>query len=245
MQKDDTRFMSLKDALRSGLNRVGFDIVRIHRSPKITLLGIAQLDIRTVIDVGANEGQFAHLISGFFPRADLYCFEPLRGPYAELESWAQTQDGRVHCFHLALGDHEGTVDMHLHQEHTPSSSLLEATDTCHRIYPQTRSERLVPVRLSTLDWALGGLVDEMEFEILLKLDVQGFEDRVLRGGAHVVSKCRALLLEVSLEPLYEQQASFHGIAALAYELGFRYAGNLDQTYGDDGRVVFLDAVFVR
>ena len=56
--------MSLKDALRSGLNRVGFDVVRIHRSPEATLLGVAQLDIRTVIDVGANKGQFAHLISG-------------------------------------------------------------------------------------------------------------------------------------------------------------------------------------
>lgn len=237
--------MSLKGALRSGLNRVGFDVVRIHRSPKRTLLGIAQLDFCTVIDVGANEGQFAHLISRFFPRADLYCFEPLQGPYAELESWAQTQGGRVHCFPLALGDHEGTVDMHLHQEHTPSSSLLEATESCHRIYPQTRSERLVPVRLSTLDRVLGGIVDDMELEILLKLDVQGFEDRVLRGGTRVLSKCRALLLEVSLEPLYEKQASFHGLVALAHELGFRYAGNLDQKYGDDGRVVFLDAVFVR
>lgn len=237
--------MSLKDALHGGLNRVGLDVVRLHRSPKRTLLGLAQLDVRTVIDVGANEGQFARLISGFFPRARLYCFEPLRGPYAELESWARGQSGRVRCFQLALGDHEGTAEMHLHQEHTPSSSLLEATDTCHRLYPQTESERLVPVQLSTLDGVLEGLVDDMEPEVLLKLDVQGFEDRVLRGGVHVLSNCRALLLEVSLEPLYEQQASFHGLVALAHEFGFRYAGNLDQTYGDDGHVVFLDAVFVR
>ena len=26
---------------------------------------------------------------------------------------------------------------------------------------------------------------------------------------------------------------------------YRYAGNLDQVYGEDGRVVFLDAVFVK
>lgn len=113
--------MSLKNTLCSCLNRMGFDVIRLHRSPKRTLLGLAGWDIGAVIDVGANQGQFARFITGFFPRAQLYCFDPL----------------------------------------------------------------------------------------------------------------------------YEGQADFFGLAGLLQKSGFRYAGNLDQAYGEDGRVVYFDAVFVR
>ena len=77
--------MSLKNVLRTGLNRMGFDVVRLRRSPKRTLLRLAGLDIGTVIDVGANKGQFARMMMEFFPRAELYCFEPLDEPFGQLK----------------------------------------------------------------------------------------------------------------------------------------------------------------
>jgi len=42
-----------------------------------------------------------------------------------------------------------------------------------------------------------------------------------------------VVLEVGVDPLYEGQADFHGLEHLLHEAGFRYAGNLDQTYGED------------
>lgn len=224
---------------------MGFDVVRLHRSPKRTLLGLAGLDFGTVIDVGANQGQFARLISGFFPSAQLCCFEPLEEPFGKLAAWAKTQKGRVHCFQLALGDREGEAEMHLHEQHTPSSSLLAATGDCHQLYPQTRMERMARIRLSTLDHTLDDILDKLPREILLKLDVQGFEDRVLRGAERVLAQCKAVILEVCLDPLYEGQADFFGLVQLLHNAGFRYAGNLDQAYGDDGHVVYLDSVFMR
>jgi len=237
--------VSLKSTIRSGVNRLGFDVVRVHRSPKHTLLGLSRLNIGTVIDVGANKGQFARMIVEFFPRAEIYCFEPLDEPFGQLSAWAQTQNGRVHCLQLALGDQEGEVEMHLHEQHTPSSSLLASTTTIQRLFPQTQAERMTRIRLSTLDRALEDTLGPMPREILLKLDVQGFEDRVLRGAGRMLALCRAVILEVSLDPLYEGQADFHGLVQRLHVAGFRYAGNLDQTYGEDGRVMFLDAVFVR
>ncbi len=237
--------MNLKNLVRAAVNRTGFDVIRVHNSPKRTLLGLAALDVGTVIDVGANQGQFARLVSGFFPRAHLYCFEPLPGPFEALSNWAKTQDGRVRCFPMALGDQEGEAEMHLHDQHTPSSSLLQATETCHRLYPQTRAESMARIRVSTLDQALESHIGAMPEAILLKLDVQGFEDRVLRGGTQVLSRCRAVVLEVCLDLLYQGQADFFQLVELLTRAGFRYAGNLDQTYGEDGRVVYLDALFTN
>jgi FkbM family methyltransferase len=237
--------MGFKVALRSAVNRLGYDIIRLHRSPQRTLLGVSRLDIRTIIDVGANRGQFAGRVSRIFPRAELYCFEPLVEPFGELAAWAQTQNGRVHCFQLALGDREGEAEMHLHVEHTPSSSLLPSTATNHRVFPQTRAERVTRIQISTLDRALEERFDSMPREILLKLDVQGFEDRVLSGGSRALSLCRAVVLEASLDPLYDGQADFLGLAQTLQDVGFRYGGNLDQYYDENGRVIFLDAMFVK
>jgi FkbM family methyltransferase len=237
--------MSLKTAVRAVLNRAGIDIVPLRRSPRSTLLGLASLDVGTVIDVGANKGQFAREISRTFPRARLFCFEPLAEPFAALSAWAATQDGRVRCFNVALGDAAGDVHMHQHDEHSASSSLLETTDTCHAIYPQTRAEHLTMIRVETLDEVLNRVIDEVPRDILLKLDVQGFEDRVLRGGPKVLACCRAVVLEVAVAPLYAAQADFPTLVAILRSAGLSYAGNLEQTYGDDGRVVFLDAVFLR
>lgn len=235
--------MSIKSLVRETVNRAGFDVVRLHNSPKRTLLGLAGMEMGAVIDVGANQGQFARLISGFFPRAQVYCFEPLPGPFQVLSAWAQTQNGRVHCFQMALGDQEGEVEMHLHEQHTPSSSLLPTTETCHRLYPQTQAESMARVRVSTLDQALEASTATMPEPILLKLDVQGFEDRVLRGGKQMLSRCQSIVLEVCVEPLYSGQAEFIDLASMLRDSGFRYAGNLDQSYGDDGRVVYFDALF--
>jgi FkbM family methyltransferase len=237
--------MTFKNTIRSAVNRMGFDLVRLTHSPRKSLLGMTGFNFRSVIDVGANRGQFAREISVFFPQANIYCFEPLDGPYTELTEWAAQQGGRVHCFKTALGESRGEIAMHQHDDHSPSSSLLAATDTCHTLYPQTSAEHLTTVQITSMDDALGEIWPHMPRDILLKLDVQGFEDRVLRGGPQVLSQCKVVVLEVSVQPLYLAQANFQVITNLLYDAGFEYAGNLDQHYGGDGRVVFLDAVFVR
>ena len=235
--------MNAKSLARTAINRAGFDVIRVRNSPKRTLLGMVRLGIGTVIDVGANEGQFARMISGIFPNTEIYCFEPLSGPFQKLITWAQTQNGRVRCFQTALGDQQGEVDMYLHEQHTPSSSLLSATEMCHTLYPQTRAKRIERVKASTLDHVLANSISSTEKPALLKLDVQGFEDRVLRGAQEVLSQCKVVILEVSVEPLYNGQAEFLDLAFMLRDSGHKYVGNLDQAYGDDGRVVYFDAVF--
>jgi len=237
--------MNLKNTIRDVINLTGFDLVRLSNSPRKTLLGMASYNFQSVIDIGANEGQFAKEISKFFPHASLFCFEPLEAPFRTLSEWASKQGERVRCYNMALGESKGEVMMHQHESHSPSSSLLPTTETCHALYPQTRAEHLTTIQITTMDEALADLLPSMPKDILIKLDVQGFEDRVLRGGRHVLSQCRAIILEVSIEPLYHSQANFHVINNLLHEAGLSYAGNLNQVFAADGRVVFLDAVFVR
>jgi FkbM family methyltransferase len=229
----------LKQFTEAVSNRMGF---ARHRCDDF--LGLKRLPIRSVIDVGANQGQFARKISSVFPEAQIYCFEPLPEPFDKLRHWSDRRQGAVTVFNVALGDREGAAEMFIHAEHSPSSSLLRSTAACETLYPFTRNQATVSVSMTTLD-RIFGHPPPLRPDTLIKLDVQGFEDRVISGGPQTFRNARACLVEVSLDVLYEKQAAFKGIVLLLDNLGYRYAGNTEQICAEDGHVIYLDALFVK
>lgn len=234
----------LKAQAKKVANVFGLEVQRLEKSPLHNALGLRSLGIRTVIDVGANSGQFARYISSILPEARLLCFEPLTKPFEELKRWAQKRRGAVSPFNTALGDSEGIVEMYEHVDHSPSSSLLHTTNTFHALYPLTRREAAVMVPIRRLDRIVheAGVVVP---EVLIKLDVQGYEDRVISGGEETFSRARACISEINFDTLYEGQCGFREVLSLLCRLGYVYAGNLDQTYAQNGHVVFADCLFLR
>lgn len=236
---------AIKAALKKTANALGFELNRLSNAPRHNALGLRSMGIRTVIDVGANVGQFARYIRSVLPEAKVICFEPLPGPFAELKAWANGQNGWVTPFNLALGETEGAVEMFQHIGHSPSSSLLRSTPVSHSHYPFTKREAPVTVNLARLDNFLEQSGVALQSEVLIKLDVQGYEDRVIRGARQTFSRAKACLSEIDFATLYEGQCTFREVWTLLDGLGYRFAGNFEQTYASDGQVVFADAVFVR
>lgn len=222
---------------------LGLDVVRKKNTPSFTLLGLKKIPVRTVIDIGANRGQFARYISEIFPSARIFCFEPLPGPFAELQRWAERQGGRVVAVNTALGAEDGEITMIFHEDHPPSSSILRTTEMSGDLFPQTRKQREIRVSQKTLDGSVSP--DDLEGPVLIKMDVQGYEDRVMAGGGMTFSRSHACITEVSLDNLYQGQAAFPDLYAKLAQLGYRYAGNMDQKYGPDGHCMYFDALFVR
>lgn len=68
---------------------------------------------------------------------------------------------------------------------------------------------------------------------------------MLRGGMQVLGRASACLLEVDLDYLYKDQADFGELVNILYARSYRYAGNFDQIYADDGHVIFGDALFIK
>jgi len=233
-------------AVRALLHPLGLDVVRRHRSPSATLVGLRAHGIHTLIDVGANVGDFSRLALRKLPLERIVCFEPLAEPFSKLDAWASRQHpGLVSCFQVALGEEDGRFAMFRHVDFAPSSSLLASTAANVELYPFTARQEQVSVPVRRLDDVLAEVDLPLVEPILVKMDVQGFEDRVLRGGRQTFSRATACILEVILDPLYEGQADFLALANELHALGLRYAGNLDQAYAPDGHVVYCDPVFVR
>lgn len=234
-----------KKLVKYFVNKSGFEIISIKKSPSHNLLGLKIYPIRSIIDVGANSGQFAKAIITFFPEAVIYCIEPLPDVYNELDCWAIKQNGKVKTFNFAIGDSQGISEIILHTDHNYSSSLLRTTDYANAIYPQMKRQSPLTVNVTTLDSLVNNLSGPLVGEILIKLDVQGYEDRVIRGGMETFRKARACILEINLDRLYEYQANFQDLTNLLYGMGYHYVGNIDQTYAGDGHVIFIDSVFIR
>lgn len=212
--------------------------------PRSTFVGLPRLPIRTIVDVGANRGQFAREALALFPNARLICFEPQRQPFEELRRLAAKRPNIIPV-NMALGETEGEASMQVHLDWDYSSSLLATTPLAHQLYPFQQQQSTITVPLTTMDRFFATSSVTLEPEILVKIDAQGYDDRVIRGGTRTLARSRACIVEINLDRLYETQGSFRDIFALLGEMGYHYAGNMDQSYATDGHVVFIDAVFER
>ncbi|MFX0136888.1 MAG: FkbM family methyltransferase [Candidatus Hodarchaeota archaeon] len=235
----------IRHATKSIFKALGFDIIKLSKSPKQTLIGLKNIPFKTIIDVGANKGQFAKYILNFFPEANIYCFEPLPEAFKILSKLSEKTRGKIKSFNFALGESKGYSEMFHHIDHDSSSSFLRTTKLCTNLYPFTQKQAAVPVKRVTLDSWIKSFSIDLNPEILIKLDVQGYEDRVIRGGIKIFKNAKGCLLEVFLDKLYEDQASFKDISFLLYSLGYEYVGNLNQEYADDGHVIYIDALFLK
>ena len=196
----------------------------------------------TILDIGANEGQFASLMRELNPQAKIYSFEPL-GPCFDKLQRTLAHIGNATGFQLALGEEAGEVTMNLN-EYSPSSSLLPISDLHVREAPQTAQTKTETVQMKRLDDALAG--QTLTGPCFAKLDVQGFENRVIRGGAVTLSNVVAIVVECSSYSLYQGQGMFEDNYKLLRDLGFTYRGNVDQWLSkEDGRILQFDALFER
>ena len=152
-------------------------------------------------------------------------------------------DKKFKAFNFALGEKDGEVIMNK-SSYTPSSSLLQMAESHKTLFPHTREQTQEKIKVRTLDVIAEEL--DLQKEILIKVDVQGFEDKVIRGGIATFKQARAVLIEASFVELYLGQPLFDDIYQIFIELGFKYKGALHEKLNPkSGEILFEDAIFVR
>ncbi len=233
--------MNSKRRLHQLIRKTGFDLHRFKPGPdRLTWLG--NLNIQTIFDIGANVGQFAEEIRLILPRAFIYSFEPLKECYEQLTQTLKN-DKNFQAFNHALGEKEVVMIMNK-SSYTLSSSLLPMTDLHKTLFPHTKGSAPEEIRIKRLDDMFTELNPKPE--ILIKVDTQGYEDKVIIGGMKAFSHARVVIMETSFVPLYEGQPLFDDIYQKMKLLGFTYNGAWHQKINQQtGEVIFEDSIFVR
>jgi len=200
---------------------------------------LARHRIGTIIDVGANTGQFAKMIHRVCPQARLYAFEPIADCFEQLQRTLATIPG-ASAFHMALGDQNGTITIN-RSEFTPCSSMLPVTDLLTRDYPDAGKVTPQKTDIARLDDVMG---DKIEGELLVKIDVQGYEPEVIAGGRETLARASYVAVEVTFQEQYVGQPLFDGVYQLMTREGFIYRGSAGQYESkSEGLFAYADAVF--
>jgi FkbM family methyltransferase len=220
------------------INFLGYDIIKIPKDfNSREFLGLNSLQIKTIFDIGANRGQFAKKALKAFPSAHIYCFEPGRKAYFDLKKWADNQKGRVTVFNVALGDKEADLNFYEYLENDEGSSFLRI------INPVKQAPTFI--HQTTLDNIVNSFSIILEPEILVKIDTQGYDDRVIEGAIETLKKSKACITEIIFDKEYYGQSSFKRIFYLLDNLGFEFSGIMSQHLARNGEAAWADAVFKK
>lgn len=236
----------MKKIIHKILKLLGYTIAKISKENKYHAEQkwkfLKDIGIKTIIDIGANEGQFIAEILTIFPDSEIYSFEPLEDCYKKLNSTFKNSK-KVHTYNLALGEQDGEI-VFSRSSASPSSSILRMNNLHKKLFPHTAGSSQQFVKIMRLDDVLKESV--LQNIILMKIDVQGTEDKVIQGALNIIEKTSIIITEVSYAALYEKQPLFKDIFTLLIKQKFIYIGVLEQFKNPlTDAPLFADAIFVK
>lgn len=238
---------AIERGLRRALQRLGLD-VRRHRpqaTPTGRLTSMLQAHgVQVVFDVGANTGQFALELRAGGYAGRIVSFEPLAAAHAVLSRRAAGDPLWMAAQRGALGASEGELVLHV-AGNSVSSSALPMLALHRDAAPGSATVANERVPMSTLDRVAPAFLAPGEVAFL-KIDTQGYEDRVLSGAGATLHAVAGIQLELSLVPLYDGQLDYEAMGAQVRELGYVpwaiWPGFCDPR---DGRMLQVDVVYFR
>jgi FkbM family methyltransferase len=205
---------------------------------------LRKFDIDLILDVGANQGQFASEIRQCGYAGRIVSFEPLSQAHGELlQSCAKDRlwDAYPRC---ALGDHDGEVEINI-AGNSQSSSILLMLEAHRSAAPESAYEGKEIAPIKTLDAVAGHYLKDAKAPFL-KIDTQGFEWMVLDGARDTLPQIKGILVELSLVPLYGGQHLWREVIDRLEAEGFTLWA-LTPGFSDQisGRSLQVDGIFYR
>jgi FkbM family methyltransferase len=225
-------------------SQVASNSVEKKESARLSLEGILEnlkkngYTPSTVLDIGAAFGHWTTKCLSVFPDADYFMFEPLEKEYRPFH---QNMREKLSPFsitarYVALSDYDGQAVYNMHPDWSSSSLLKEAEG-------KFVDGDEIKVQCQTLDSALAD--ESITPSILMKIDTQGNELKILKGARKVIEQCSVIILETSFYPFFIGGPQFLDVCQFMDALGYIVHDISDIHYKLlDGSMAQADIVFV-
>lgn len=202
----------------------------------------ADFEIKTLVDLGANTGEFSELIATYLGVGSVHAFEPLPACREELTKRAQ-RIPKFKIYPVGLSDRNGEEEI-IQNAQLSTSSFLPLADRHKAEFPQAVEKEPLSVEVRRLDDLLHP--QDLEEDIFIKMDVQGLEDRVIRGGQRVFQAARLVYVEMGFVELFSGQALFGEVHDLLAGMNYRLAGISNQISSKaTGQPLFCHCIYER
>lgn len=236
--------MSLSANIQELLSRLGLYVqLKPPKEIRRRLAALQHHEITTVLDVGANSGQYAGELRRYGFGGRIVSYEPLTDAFAALQAKAQSDDKWL-VRQLALGSKPGNGEINVSQN-SWSSSLRDLLSSHLEDAPDSAYIGKQAVTISTVDEQFAEL-DLSGEKIWLKIDTQGFEREVLAGSEKSLSSLQVVQLEISLTPLYAEGLLLEETLSFFANRGFELIGLEPGFYSKtSGHQLQVDGIFLR
>ena len=234
----------MKDFIQKILRKFGYQFCKyppldVRRRLKI----VEHHDISLILDVGANAGQYAREMRENGYGKKIISFEPLNAAYEKL-SQKTRNDINWTAKNFALGDRNEISKINI-SGHSLSSSILDMMPEHLKYAPESDYVDQQEIEIKTLDHIFDSLHQKNDV-IMLKVDTQGYEQKVIEGASGSLNKILLLQLEMSLFTLYKGEILISGMMDLLKDQGFRLISLENGIYDHQtGELLQTDGIFLN
>ena len=195
-------------------------IYTCHSSSCFTVKDLLGKPVKTIIDVGANEGLFIAASKYVFPNSKIYAFEPIKEFYDKIKKIKN-----VTAFNFGLWDSDGKDILYQNKDNRGASSFLKPTNQYYKdIGPKKNIFETTALRKR-----FDKLNLSLERPCFLKLDVEGAEDRVLKGFGKRLHEIDILQIEWFFKDFQKEQMKLSKVISLLEKYGFN--GFIQKEFG--------------
>lgn len=189
-------------------------------------------DDGVVVDIGAYDADSTSYFARSLPNNRILGFEPNPGPYQKGLKNIRGQRN-VELYNIGFSDKKADVDFYVTKD-SVSSSILSVKDNAEFSF-----DRVIQATMTTLD----DFFASYDNILLLKLDVQGGELKVLEGGEQTLRKTRLVLTEVLNSDFYDGGCLYYEVDSLLRRNEFRIY-SIISNYNNEG-VKYFDVLYHR
>jgi FkbM family methyltransferase len=218
-----------------------FNEGHLHIIKTVEMAKFFKLDpTNIIVDVGGAAGEMANIFSGSFPEAKIYSFEPLPSTYKLLLENTR-HNSMIIAQNKGLGSVAKTDEIHVAHRFT-SSSLFEMKKEIENPFfaEHLKEKGTESVEISTLDKEIPS---DKKVNIL-KLDVQGYELEVLKGGTETLKRTAIVLVEMQNHDLYSEAPKYYDIDSFLVGAGFELY-NIIPSLRQDKKLYEWDGLYIN
>ena len=200
-------------------------------------------NIDLVIDIGANEGQFAKKIIEHGYQKEIVSFEPMKSAFIMLEK-SLKRSTLWKAVNLGFGKENSFEFLNI-SKNSVSSSIAQVLETSTNVEPDTKFVSREKIELISLNEYLSKN-EYKDKKIFVKIDTQGYEKNIILGAEKVKDKIKGFLVELSIVKLYSSEASFNEMIDLLNKLGFEL-WSIERGFSNrkTGQTLQVDAIFIN
>jgi FkbM family methyltransferase len=189
-----------------------------------------------IIDAGAHRGDDSIEFTEMLPLAEIHAFEPVPNIFNQLKENISAFP-KISCYKLALSNRTGQMEMHISSGGSDASSSLLAPRDHLTDHPDTFfNEKIVVDTITMDDWAERQKISKIDF---LWLDMQGYELDVVKASPKIFKTVKAVHIEVSTKPTYENVPQYREVKEWMETQGFKVKVEEIPSGWDMGNVLFI------